>query len=387
MCRRPASLSLLIVLAFIAGAVASMRVGAEDDQAEPEPALTFAWFSELNAEHSYWKQNFAFAQAAADDLGVRLLPHHVESDQVLYRELLGRVVGAGADQSGAADGVIFLNIKGQNAALLEIIERGSVPAISNVLTMDYETVGEPRDRYSKWLAEFYDDEERNGFEVARHLFEAAADTRTPRLGRTIHAIAIHGKKADSASIGRREGLNQALDEHPHVQIEQEFYATNWSRSEGKRFVEVSLRRYPNLSVIWCANDDVLLGALEAIEERGLLPGDDVYLGGIDGTVEVARRVADGSVVCTVAGLTFHSGWALVLLHDYLRGTDFANDTGVLVRNSNTIITQDNAATYLEVFGDGDWSSIDFRQYSKVLNPDLVRYDFSVDLESLAEAHR
>ncbi|WP_108650737.1 hypothetical protein [Dongshaea marina] len=42
------------------------------------------------------------------------------------------------------------------------------------------------------------------------------------------------------------------------------------------------------------------------------------------------------------------------------------------------LTRSNINRYIRLFGQRDWQQIDFRQYSKVLNPQLKAYDFSLE---------
>lgn len=357
-------------VSIIGWLLAATLVGA----AEPKP-LNIAWFSELDPEHSYWKQNLAFASAAAEDLGVKLVPHYVRSDQILYRELLAESVAPSSPR--AVDGVIFLNIKRQGHALLREIEQGNVPAISNVLSMNYAHVGRPREQYDQWIGEIVDKEVENGYQLALRLIHEAKRLGLRGPDRKVHVVAINGKATDSAAERRLSGLNKALHAREDVKLHQTFYAPNWSRGEGELFTEVALKRYPHTGVIWAANDDILLGVLTASEKQSRSAGKDFVTGSIDGTIDVIRHVADGQVVCTIGGLSLHSGWAVILLHDYLHGIDFLSDTGVIIENAATMIDKENAHEYLSRFGDGDWSRVDFTQFSKVHHPELDSYSFSL----------
>ena len=342
--------------------------------ADPNP-LKIAWFSELGPEHSFWKQNHAFASAAAQDLGVELIPHYVHSDQILYRELLADCVAPASDRR--VDGVIFLNIKRQGHALLRTIEQGDVPAISNVLSMDYSEVGMPRGRYQNWIGEIIDNEAYNGHRLAMRLIKQARARKLQAPDGRIHLVAVNGKATDSAAERRHRGLLKAVAEQDDVTLHQTFYAVNWSRDEGELFARVALQRYPRTCVVWCANDDVLLGVLKASETLGRSTGRDLLVGSIDGTIDVIRKVASGEVECTLGGLSLHGGWAVVLMHDYLHGIDFRDDTGLLIRNETMMIDRKVASEYLDRLGDGDWSRVDFQRFSKVYRPDLESYPFSL----------
>jgi hypothetical protein len=69
-----------------------------------------------------------------------------------------------------------------------------------------------------------------------------------------------------------------------------------------------------------------------------------------------------------------SAWALVMLYDYHRGRDFADEGFELRRPIFVEITPELAERYFERFS-GGFDTVDFGRYSKVKNPQLTRYNF------------
>jgi hypothetical protein len=80
----------------------------------------------------------------------------------------------------------------------------------------------------------------------------------------------------------------------------------------------------------------------------------------------------------LAGGHFIAGaWSLVMLYDYHHGRDFAAEEGLEVDQSMFVLfTPSLADRFLERYGDMRFERVDFRRFSKVLNPKLKRYDFS-----------
>lgn len=340
--------------------------------AEPN-ALKFAWFAELYPEHSFWAQHLAFSQAVANDLNVELSTNYAETDQIIYKRLLQEAIDQGVD------GLLLINIKKQDQAILSILDGGTVPAISNVLPMDYNIVGQPREKYADWIGEVLVDEVKSGYDLANLLIAEARKKNLLGKDGKLHMVAIAGNQSDGVGIRRNEGLMKAVAEHSDLILHQMFYEPNWSRVGGERFTIASLKRYPETSIIWSANDDISLGVIEGVKKSKLVPGKDVLTGGIDGTIDVIEKVATGEAVCTVSGLFMHGGWVTILLHDYLNGIDFESDTGVIINVDNTVIDINYAQAYLDKFADGNWDKIDFKKLSKVHNPNLKTYEFSVGI--------
>ena len=89
-------------------------------------------------------------------------------------------------------------------------------------------------------------------------------------------------------------------------------------------------------------------------------------------------------LAVVAGGHFVDGaWTIVLLHDYFHGRDFA-DEGVQIKTKMAIVTRDNVDHYLSKITDQKLSrknieKIDFGKFSKVKNPELETYQFSLDM--------
>jgi hypothetical protein len=77
----------------------------------------------------------------------------------------------------------------------------------------------------------------------------------------------------------------------------------------------------------------------------------------------------------LAGGHFITGaWALVMVYDHHRGRDFADEGLSLERSMFTLFNERTADIFLARFGDRA-EPVDYRRYSKVLNPQLRRYEF------------
>lgn len=336
--------------------------------------LRIAWFAELDADHGFWRQHLAFSQAVAEDLDMELVPFFAEGDQGRYRRQLAAVV-SGAE--GEFDGAVVVNMKHQERRVMAQLDKGSLPAISNVLPMDPQRVGQPRQNHPNWIGEISVDEVRVGRELARRLLGQARYQDLADAEGKIQLLAIGGNPADRVGIQREQGLQQAVAQADDVVLHQVLNAPHWSKEEGERLAFTALRRYPDTAVIWAANDEIALGVVAALERLGKAPGQVVLTGGIDGTREVVQLVQEGKIHCTVSGLFAHGGWSLVLLHDYLKGQDFFPPLGPVVEVPSFIIDATEAERFLELFGNDDWNQVNFADFSRVLNPLLPQYDLSL----------
>jgi ABC-type sugar transport system substrate-binding protein len=68
---------------------------------------------------------------------------------------------------------------------------------------------------------------------------------------------------------------------------------NFTRAEGKAAMEAALQAYPEMDLLFTHNDDMGLGAIEAIEAAGLVPGKDIVIVSVDGVRDGLQALVDG----------------------------------------------------------------------------------------------
>ena len=84
------------------------------------------------------------------------------------------------------------------------------------------------------------------------------------------------------------------------------------------------------------------------------------------------------MTATIGGHFMEGGWALVLIHDYAKGIDFVEELGVKIPTPMQALTAANVKSYQDKMHPEKWSQIDFKQFSKVYNKKLTKYDFSLE---------
>lgn len=111
-------------------------------------------------------------------------------------------------------------------------------------------------------------------------------------------ILLTGQPGSSSNIERTKGIRDSLKAGGtkyKIVVDQN---GNWMRSEGMSIVESilpSLAKRPQ--VILSANDDMALGAIEALQDQGLKPGE-IMVTGFDAVPEALARVRDGWMAVT-----------------------------------------------------------------------------------------
>ena len=115
-------------------------------------------------------------------------------------------------------------------------------------------------------------------------------------GGTLAVIA--GIPGSQVGIDRVDGLKRGLDEGGGgVEIVKEIPG-NFEREQSVGAMEDILQTHPDVDAVFCANDQMALGAIEAIAARKKT--DDIMLVGFDGALEATQKIIAGEMQATVA---------------------------------------------------------------------------------------
>ena len=74
---------------------------------------------------------------------------------------------------------------------------------------------------------------------------------------------------------------------------------DYTRSKGKEVMEAFLKSAGRIDVLYAHNDDMAIGAIQAIEEAGLKPGKDILVIGVDGVKGAFEAMIAGKMNVTV----------------------------------------------------------------------------------------
>ncbi len=75
---------------------------------------------------------------------------------------------------------------------------------------------------------------------------------------------------------------------------------DWDQSKGQELAATALAQFADqIDVIFCNNDAMALGAVQAITEAGRVVGEDIYIVGVDALDEAVEYVAEGKMTGTV----------------------------------------------------------------------------------------
>ncbi|MGF6174460.1 substrate-binding domain-containing protein [Ensifer sp. 4252] len=121
-----------------------------------------------------------------------------------------------------------------------------------------------------------------------------AKTVLDKIGCKGNVVIIEGPIGQSAQISRLEGNKKALAECPDVKVLEQQTA-NWSRAEAQTLMENWLTAHSGqINGVIGQNDEMALGAIEAIKSAGLKV-DGFAIAGIDGVTDALTAVKEGTM--------------------------------------------------------------------------------------------
>ena len=240
-------------------------------------------YAQLTSESRWRVANGDSIKEAAGQGGVKLLfleSGHTQNDQkAMIRELIRRKVNIIAFspivQSGWDD-------------ILAEAKSANIPVVICDRNVDSTE--------SFWRCSIGSDFTEEARRVGRQILQYC---KTKTGSRRVHVLQIMGTKGSSAEIGRDRGLREILAADKNIDCTNSNYG-DFTYNSGKTEMERCLKKYGSrFSIVYAQNDDMALGAIDAIKGYGLTPGKDIIVFGTDGTKQALFSVRRGDLYNTV----------------------------------------------------------------------------------------
>ena len=177
-----------------------------------------------------------------------------------------------------AIGVVVMERKGI-LPTLEKVKKAGIP----LLTVDTDSDGGPREGF------IAADEELNGVVGAQWIAETF-------FGRSAKIAIMEGAPGSQTNVDRLRGFHSVIDKHQNIKVVSSLTG-KWRRDEGMRVMNDLITAHPDLEAVMCMNDEMALGAVEALRTRGKIK--QVKLLGINGAEEAIQQVYRGNMAADV----------------------------------------------------------------------------------------
>lgn len=266
-------------------AAAEEEAPAESEAAEAEPAKEkktyedlVVGYAQIGAESEWRTANTASIKAEAEKLGVELKFSDAQQKQENQIKALRSFIAQKVDVIGIPPVVetgwetVFQEAKDAGIPIILVDRRADVP----------------EDLYMTYLGSDFVEEGRNSARVMAELMEGK--------GKIVELV---GTVGSAPANDRGKGFREILEEYPDMEI-IDSQSGDFTRAKGKEVMEAFLKKHgENIEAVYAHNDDMAIGAIQAIEEYGLKPGEDIIIVSIDAVRGAFEAMIDGKLNATV----------------------------------------------------------------------------------------
>jgi len=233
------------------------------------------------------------AMAAAKELGITLFVADAQDKPAKQLNDIEDLIQKKVD-------LIIINPT-DSAAIVPAIEAANKAKIP-VITVDRGAAG------GQVVAHIASDNVAGGAMAAKFIAE-----QLKGKGKVVMLVGIPGT---SAARDRGLGFKTELKKYPGIQLVAEQVA-NFNRAEGMRVMENLLQAYPDIDAVFAQNDEMALGAIEAIRAAKKL--GKIMVVGFDAIPDALNAVKKGEMAATVAQQPYLMGkLAVEKAYDYLK---------------------------------------------------------------------
>jgi ribose transport system substrate-binding protein len=170
-----------------------------------------------------------------------------------------------------------------------------------------------------------------GYDIAKYALK--------ELGGKGDVIILEGTPGNQTAIDRKKGFDDAIAEHKGIKVLASQTA-KYSRVEGMRVMENLVQRFPKIDLVIACNDEMALGAIEALDAAGRLSKTKVT--GFDANNDALKSIAEGKMLATGDQRPDAQGyWGVVAAYCYLEGMPVPKD----IYLPAPVISKSNIAEY------------------------------------------
>jgi len=119
-------------------------------------------------------------------------------------------------------------------------------------------------------------------------------------GKPCRVVEIQGTVGSSPATNRKKGFGQAIAAAPGITIVRS-QSGDFTRAKAKEVMEsfIKAEGAGNICAVYAHNDDMMIGAIQAMKEAGMKPGSQVLTISIDGVPDIFKAMMDGDANVTV----------------------------------------------------------------------------------------
>ena len=195
-----------------------------------------------------------------------------------------------------------------------LLEEGLDPALNAakqakvpVFLIDRETAGTPCEDYITFMGS-------NFLEQGKR----AADIMADLTNEEANVAVLEGTPGASVTIDRTEGFEQQIENYPDMEIVAS-QTGEFLRTKGQTVMEQLIQSNPDIDAVYAENDEMALGAIQALKDAGKDPGKDVKVVSIDGTRQAVQAITAGDINAVIETNPRFGPLAFDTIEEFLAG--------------------------------------------------------------------
>src|SRR5512136_178489 len=281
-------LALAVVLALlltVAGCTPTLAASPGLNPTPPageKPKKTYkdliVGYAQLGAESEWRSANTASVKRAAADLGVELKFSDAQQKQENQIKAIRSLIAQKVDVIGVAPLIetgwddVFKEAKDAGIPIILVDRRADVSPNLYVTLMGSDFLEEGR-------------------KAARIMAQLTSGKAT--------IVELQGTRGSAPANDRFAGFREVLKDYPDMKI-LDTEDGNFTVAKGKEVMQAFLKAHgKNITAVFAHNDDMALGAIQAIEENGLKPGEDIKIVSVDAARGAFEAMLAGKLNATV----------------------------------------------------------------------------------------
>lgn len=171
-------------------------------------------------------------------------------------------------------------------AVLQEAKRAKIPVILTDRAVD----SEDESLYATFLGSDFVEE---GEKAGQWLVDNAEDADVDGNG-DINVVELQGTTGAAPAIDRKAGFEDVTSSDDAIKIVAS-QTGDFTRDGGKKVMEAFLQSNDDIDVVYAHNDDMGLGAIEAIEAAGKKPGEDIKIITVDAVKDGMTALSEGKI--------------------------------------------------------------------------------------------
>jgi len=272
----------VVVLAMVGCGAAPPAAQSEPAQAEQPAAKAAQTYKDLTvgfiqtgSEGGWRAANTASFKETAEQLGINLkfydAQNKLENQVSAFHQF---------NQDKDVNVIILaaLETTGWEEVLKEAKDAGKI------VVLEDRRIDAPEDLYATYIGSDFAEEGRKSAVEMCKLLEGSE---------TKNVVELVGNVGSSAAKDRGQGFREKMGECGITITESQ--TANWSATEGKQVMEAFLKKSQDIQGVFAQNDEMGLGAAQAISEAGLKPGTDIKILTVDATAGAFKAMIAGDI--------------------------------------------------------------------------------------------